>query len=303
LIFPALVAPANASTFQSSPPDVGSFRRNLENSIVEVKCGTTYSVGFAGNYTITPAMKDKGQNSLILTTGTGIANCRSSLKSAQISYKGVSSIADTQFQNGSNPDFASIITSVNIPPLQLYGTTLPESGWWVDVVRSVPGFGLVWESSHIKFVNSEKLTFTIDQITPGVVDNALVFANDGQFIGMLSSFGTTPIMGQVVVQGAPLQCQLSKSNSSPTVTICGKLASEIWVAQSTVVPTTTPKPTPSATKIAQPIISQENYDALLESNTQLKSQIASLQAQVNALIAIQSKYKQVCGGKVKPKGC
>jgi len=69
-------------------------------------------------------------------------------------------------------------------------------------------------------------------------------------------------------------------------------------------PKPSPSPTPTSTpKNAQPSISQENYDALVASNLQLRSQIASLQAQVKALIAIQNKYNKVCSSRVKPKGC
>ncbi len=67
--------------------------------------------------------------------------------------------------------------------------------------------------------------------------------------------------------------------------------------------TPTPKPTPSVSKVVQPAINQESIDVLLESNAQLRSQVTSLQAQVKALIAIQSKYNKICSTKPKPKGC
>jgi hypothetical protein len=57
-------------------------------------------------------------------------------------------------------------------------------------------------------------------------------------------------------------------------------------------PTPTPTPTPSATKVAQPSISQESVDVLLESNAQLKSQIASLQAQIKSTRFVVQKLNQ-----------
>jgi hypothetical protein len=45
---------------------------------------------------------------------------------------------------------------------------------------------------------------------------------------MLSSLGAQKISGQLNVQGAPLQCQLSKNDVTTTVTNCGMLASEVW---------------------------------------------------------------------------
>ena len=71
----------------------------------------------------------------------------------------------------------------------------------------------------------------------------------------------------------------------------------------TPTPTRTPTSTPSPTKDAQSSISQESYNAIIESNTQLKNQLAILQAQIKSLIAVQNKYKKICSVKIKPKGC
>lgn len=68
-------------------------------------------------------------------------------------------------------------------------------------------------------------------------------------------------------------------------------------------PTPAPIATPSPTKDAQSSISQESYNAIIESNAQLKNQIAFLQAQLKSLLAIQNKYKKICSVKIKPKGC
>jgi hypothetical protein len=75
------------------------------------------------------------------------------------------------------------------------------------------------------------------------------------------------------------------------------------IATPTPTPTRTPTSTPSPTKDTQSSISQESYNAIIESNTQLKNQLAILQAQLKSLIAVQNKYKKICSVKIKPKGC
>ena len=234
-------APAFAADMTIAPNDLKSFQSKINNSLVQLHCGNMYSVGFAGDYNISQEMKDKGQNSLILTTATGVEGCKFGQKSVEMTYRGSTSTESVRFYNGKSPDFASVITSVNIQTLSLFSDALPQSGWWVGVVRNVPGFGLNWESSRVRLVNAQTLNFTIDEVSPGVKDNALVFSSDGQFIGMLSSFQAPNIDKQLTVQGAPLQCQFSKANSAPTVTICEKLASEIW-SKSTNSSTTTALP-------------------------------------------------------------
>ena len=71
----------------------------------------------------------------------------------------------------------------------------------------------------------------------------------------------------------------------------------------TPTPSRTPTPSPSPTKDTQSSISQESYNAIIESNAQLKNQLAILQAQLKSLTAVQNKYKKICSAKIKPKGC
>lgn len=224
-------SPAFAVDMNTAPIDLKTFQSNLSNSLVELRCGLTYSIGFAGNYNFSQQMKDKGQNSLLLTSATGMNGCKYSSSEVRMSYKGAVNFGSTYFvYNGTSSDFASVVTSVNIPTLPLFSREQPQPGWWVGIVRSVPGYGIVWESSKVRYVNPKTMTLSVDAIAPGVEDNALVFSRDGQFIGMLSSLGAQKIPGQLNVQGAPLQCQLSKNNVTPTVTNCGMLASEVWIS-------------------------------------------------------------------------
>jgi hypothetical protein len=177
-------------------------------------------------------MKDKGQNTLILTTGTGIKPCRGS-GGIQLTYLGKNYLGTTQYWNGQNPDFATIITSVNIPTLSLYDVAIPAPGWWVDVVQNIKGFGLVWRRSKVLLYNDKLLYFMIDATEPAVSDNALVFNNQGAFIGVVTSSQPGVSAGQVIVQGAPLQCGLDKT-ASYAPTNCGKRALDIWIPGTSV---------------------------------------------------------------------
>jgi len=217
-----------ASDFSTQPTDIVSFENNLNNSIVEVLCGGLSGVGFSANYNIKQEFKDSGFNSLILTTATNTFSCRFYNSSVFLTFKGKKDNGNIWFWNGQSSDFSLVQSHLSIPPLNLYGEDLPQEGWWVDVVQNVPGFGLVWKHSIVRLVNAEKMIFTVDAISPNITDNALVFNNQGTFLGVLSSYQVTEPTGQVIVQGAPLQCQLSKSDSTPTVTNCGKFASQIW---------------------------------------------------------------------------
>jgi len=216
----------------TAPEDLKVFQSNVNNSLVELRCGLSYGIGFAGRYNFTQQMKDKGQNSLLLTSANSLKECKYSSSSVQLTYKGAVSFGSTYFYNGTTSDFASVITSVNIPTLQLFSSVQPQPGWWVGIVRAVPGYGIIWESSKVRYVNPKTMTLSVDAISPGVTDDSLVFSRDGQFIGMLSSLGAQKIPGQLNVQGAPLQCQMSKNDTSPTVTNCGILASEVWASPS-----------------------------------------------------------------------
>lgn len=218
---------ANATDFNSAPSNIAAYENKINQSLVEVSCELGSSVGFSGSYTITQEMKDKGQNSLILTTGTGIKPCRYS-GSVQLTYLKKDYLGTTQWWNGQNPDFATVITSVNIPALPLFGSDKPAVGWWVDVVQNIKGFGLVWRQSKVLLYNDKLLYFMIDATSPMVTDNALVFNNQGTFIGVVTSSQPGVAQGQTIVQGAPLQCGLDKSSLfSPTN--CGKKGVDIWV--------------------------------------------------------------------------
>ena len=275
--------PALAADMTTAPNDLKTFQSNLNSSFAELKCGSSYSIGFAGSYNLTQEMKDKGQNSLLLTSATGIQGCSNNSARVTMTYKGTVTDESTYFYNGSVPNFASVITSVNIPTLQLFSSVQPQVGWWVGVARAEPGYGIIWESSKVRLVNPKTMTLSIDEVSAGVKDNALVFSRDGQFIGMLSSYQAPKITGQLNVEGAPLQCQFSKGNTSPTVTNCGKLASEVWTSGANE--STNPN---AALPAEQEILDAKN--AALDSVNAAKEAIDSYDSAVEDCLAVSEAF-------------
>ena len=216
---------AAAADLTTPPSNIEAFENNLNQSLIETSCGGVRSVGFAGNYTITQEMKDKGQNTLILTTGTGMKSCRIFGTNIPLVYQKKDYTGSIQWWNGQNPDFATVVTSLNVPTLPLYSSSIPYPGTWVDVVQNVVGFGLVWSHSKVILYNDKMLYFMIDPILPAATENALVFNNQGTFIGVVTSSQPGVPAGQVIVQGAPLQCGLN-NQSVLFPTGCGKKAVE-----------------------------------------------------------------------------
>jgi len=258
---------ASAADFSSAPANIVSFENQINQSLLEMTCGGVKSVGFSGTYTISQEMKDKGQNTLALTSAAGTQSCRYASSSVPFNYLGKTYSGSISYWNGTDPDFASFSTSVNIPQIPLFGYDKPASGWWVDVVQNIQGFGLVWKQSKVELYNDNTLKFTIDAITPGVTDNALVFNNQGVFIGIVSSSQSMPIAGQVIVQGAPLQCGLNKQ-SLYRPTNCGKNAIDIWVPG--VQAPSTPSPAAGS-------ITQEYLDMVNAFNSQTSTVVKQLQ--------------------------
>ena len=258
---------SSAADFSSAPTNISSFENQINQSLLEMTCGGVKSVGFSGTYTISQEMKDKGLNTLALTSATGTQSCRYASSGVPFNYLGKSYMGSISYWNGNDPDFASFSTSVNIPQIPLFGYEKPAPGWWVDVVQNIQGFGLVWKHSKVELYNDNTLKFTIDAITPGATDNALVFNNQGTFIGIVSSSQSMPIAGQVIVQGAPLQCGLNKQ-SLYRPTNCGKNAIDIWVP-GVQAPST---PTPAAGSITQ-----EYLDTVNAFNSQSTTVIKQLQ--------------------------
>jgi hypothetical protein len=284
---------------------LSSFEREINNSLVEVVCSGVYGVGFAGRYDLTQEFKDAGFNSLILTTATATSACRYFNSSIFVTYKGKRDNGLIRFWNGQTSDFASIQSRLTIPTLYLYGNDLPKKDWWVGVVQNVPGFGLVWAQSKITVVNKEKMIFAIDSIVPYVTDNALVFNNQGTFMGVLSSFGITMPQGQVVVQGAPLQCQSSKSNSSPTATNCGELATEVWKDSGTdeTAPVVEESSEPESETEYDEFLSQTISYVRLKKSYSLgsKSVILNAQSDSGLQVDVASKNNSICSASIKKK--
>lgn len=248
------------TSFNSPPANLTQFESELNKSLVGVACpgNVPAGIGFAGNYGLPKDWVDKGLNSLIMTTYSAIQKCGSVVPHFYLNKQFEGNL---WFYNGFSPDLATFNSTLNLPKLPTYSLDAPEVGWWVDVAQYIPGFGITWAKSIVRLVNLTTTTLAIDPIIPNITKNALVFNNQGQFIGVVSDTIGKPVPNLMLVQGSPLQCQASKQDSSPTVTLCGAgvYSTNLWnPALSTPTPTPTssrrptssPTPTPTTTNNA-----------------------------------------------------
>jgi hypothetical protein len=232
LCAPFLSGQTNASneSLLLKPSNYDAYKLKINDSLVGISCSNENSVGFSAKWTVSDTDKNEGINSQIFTSGQSLFKCGRSGGSASFEYKGKLYSGKIWNSGGSLPDFGGFSTSVNIPPLALWGSDAPVENSWVGVVRFAPGFGFIWTESKVRAFNSETLIFAIDPVTPAIDKNALVFNSRGVFIGVLSKQATKQVEGLLTVHGAPLQCPLNQFQTSPSVTNCqnGDFAQTIW---------------------------------------------------------------------------
>ena len=224
------VANSYGSNLNTPPSNLDSYKAKINDSLVAYECGSSQSIGFAGNWQITEAEKNSGINSKIFTSASSLRACGKFDSVFNIQYKGSTFTGKVRHSTLTLPDFGVISSSVIVPALSLWGPTPPNVNSWVGIVRYAPGFGFVWAESKVVAYNPDTVTFAINPTIPLVEKNALVFNNKGEFLGIVSKLGIKAVEGLVLVHGAPLQCPLNKMTSSPGITTCdeGEYAQNIW---------------------------------------------------------------------------
>lgn len=222
---------ATNSKFDKPPANFETFKSKINESLVGFNCNGNNSIGFSAEWNISTEEKNKGRNSNIFTSGNSLASCGRYDTVFDFVYKSNTYQGKIWNSGLSLPDFGGFSTSAIIPSLSLWGNDAPSVGSWVGVVRYAPGLGFIWTESKVRAFNSETLIFAIDPTIPLVEKNALVFNNKGVFLGIVSKLAIQAVEGLVLVHGAPLQCPLNKSQTSPSVTDCpdGTFAQNIWV--------------------------------------------------------------------------
>jgi hypothetical protein len=242
LNFIYFINPASAanSGLNSQPANFELFKAKINESLVGFRCRGSDSIGFSGNWRITDEDKNTGINSWVFAPGSSLSNCGRYLSKFNIEYKAKTYEGTVWISGERMPDFGSFKTSLTIPSLPLWGTDAPSEGSWVGVVTYLSGFGFSWKESKVIAYNPETLIFAISPTVPLIEKNAFVFNNKGDFLGVVSKFGVKAIENGVLVHGAPLQCNLNKSQGASTVTICadGVYAQDIWKNSATTLSST-----------------------------------------------------------------
>lgn len=250
-----------ASPYDNPPADLKSFENSLLKKLLIVKYGTTFGIGFAGSYSISQELKDKGINSLVVTTNSTLspdndvlkgcflrgADRRVSLTSVEKNFEG-----ECFGWNSDGTDFAIITTTVTLPVVQLYDSYWPKQDGWIDVAYYVDGFGIIFRPSKIKLINEKLYVFAIEKVSPSMKFTGIAFNSLGNFVGTVSSFGPGTVPAEYLkLNGAPLQCSWENSNS--TITNCStrtnfsqSARTGVWTIDSPSAPAaTTPSPKPT----------------------------------------------------------
>lgn len=264
--FSSIRVPASAD-FKSTPSNLESLKNSLGESLAIIKCGVDYGVGFAGNWNLSQDQRNQGINTLFFTSKTLVDKCSGSYRSlipgGTAKYKSKEYDIKKWGWNLDGTDFATVASSVNVPTLNLFGRTFPEIGWWVIVAYYVKDFGIVFKESRIQLVEKEQFILGIDSVTPAPMLDGVVFDNEGNFLGVITTLGNPIQSGLLRVHGAPRQCNVS-GTSGGTITNCSVSRNEVWRS---ISPNSTPTSSPSPSIIANDASREalDSYKAALES--------------------------------------
>ena len=250
-----------ASPYDSAPSDLKSYEAALLKNLVVVKWGFNYGVGFAGTYNVSQEQKDKGINSIVLTTSSTISPDNDPLKGCfargndqkvSVNYLDRSYDGTCWSWNRDGTDFAVVATSVTLPRVALYDNYWPKVDGWIEIAYYVDGFGIQLRPSKVKIINEKLYVLGIEKITPAMKYGGLAFNSLGNFVGTVSPFGPGTIPGDYLkLNGAPLQCPWE--NSTATITNCStrtditqSARAGVWTIDSPSAPAaTTPSPKPT----------------------------------------------------------
>jgi hypothetical protein len=243
--------------YPDAPKDLNLLKETLAKSLVVVKwSGNKKGIAFAGNYSLTQEQKNLGINSLLVTNFSNISedlntarSCFGASRSRDVAleYLGKNYIGTCQTYNSDQVDFATINSSLNLAPLDLYDSYIPSPGQWVIVAHYVEGFGINFATSRVRLVNSTNYILGIDRLDVTLTNGGIVFNSLGNFVGVVTSFGTGSAPSNYLkVHGAPLQCQ-TKLKSAYTITNCPITQDKVWsqvnpgqVSQPSAIPTPIP---------------------------------------------------------------
>ena len=288
--------------YPDAPSDLRALKEKLNKSLVVVKwTGNKKGVAFAGNYNLTKEEKNLGINSLLVTNFSNISEdlsatrscfARTRSKDVALEYLGKSYQGTCQMYNSDQADLATIKSSLNLEPLNLYDSYVPSPGQWVVVAYYAEGFGINLATSRVRLVNSSNYVLGIDRLDVTLTNGGIVFNSLGNFVGVVTSFGLGSAPSNYLkVHGAPLQCQ-TELRSAYTITNCPITQDKVWsqvnpgqVSQPSATPTTTPIP---VRDVSAEIIDARN--AALDSLNAAKEAMDTYDSAVEDCLAVSEEF-------------
>jgi hypothetical protein len=290
------------AAYPDAPNDLNLLKEKLAKSLVVVKwTGNKKGVAFAGNYSLTKEDKNLGINSLLVTNFSNLSEdlnatrscfARTRSKEVALEYLGKSYIGTCQTYNSDQADLATIKSSLNLEPLDLYDSYIPSPGQWLVVAHYAEGFGINFATSRVRLVNTTNYTLGIDKLDVPLTNGGIVFNSLGNFVGVVTSFGIGSAPSNYLkVHGAPLQCQ-TELRSAYTITNCSITQAKVWSqvnpGQSSQ-PSATPTPTPIPVRdVSAEIIDARN--AALDSINAAKEAIDGYDSAVEDCLAVSEEF-------------
>jgi hypothetical protein len=290
-----------ASPYDNAPADLKSYEAALLKNLAIVKYGFNYGVAFAGDYSLSQEQKDKGVNSMLLTTASTLNPENDSLKGcfAKGNDQKISIIYSDRTYDGTcwswnrdGTDFAVVSTSVTLPRISLYDSYWPKEGGWIEVAYYVDGFGIQLRPSKVRIINEKLYVLGIDKISPSMKYGGLAFNSLGNFVGTVSPFGPGTIPGDYLkLNGAPLQC--GWENSSATITNCSTRSNiaqsaraGVWTIDSPSTPEANPSPKPVVDSAANEVD---------DANAAVVDALAALSESIDTCNSLVEEIKEVLG--------
>ncbi len=271
-LFPLNLQASAASPYSGKPTNIETLKNRILDALFTVNYGGKTDLAFAGNYTLSQSSKDDGYESLLITSRDYLNQCyyesisnrtlKLAIENRGKTYKGTCWGFGLEYV-----DMATIATPFKSPTLPLWDSYLPQPGGWLIAVYFVPGFGITFKETTVGIVNKQSYVMGVEKFSPAPTGSALLFNQDGSFVGILTSKGVGTVPSEYFkAHGAPLQCSPASTEGS-AITNCSTRKSinesaqdGVWTIDETKTPT--PTPTPVATPRPSPSISA--VDASLE---------------------------------------
>lgn len=276
-----------ASPFETPPTNIDALTQKISDSLVGVTCQIT-SIGYSENVVITDDNKNNGNNSYIVTSYRALLPCINNRNlPVTVTYKGKSYKAQVwSWSANVDDDFASVMTTVYVPPIPGWSRYRPEKNWWLLYVQWGEGVLLadpkkpepVFSNTSVYTVSESTFTLSASPLPfkVGLMKHGFFFDKDGYFVGSLKwVYDKDPIS----IAGFPRICTVVGGNSSDrSLLTCGNDTREkLWgiTAPTTVTasPSATPKPSPSPT---QTIDAYPSADSAYNAGLQAYKSFASI---------------------------